>query len=199
MGFEDGKEVDIDTVVINIHGTINNNVGSMVPNLGTLSQKPIDMSKLDAKSMDVLTLLSCNTGLIDSNNVAKQFLKGNRINYLIAPDGFVSEKRGIGLYNSAINADKSYPNYKNRLGNGFCLYRKYAENIMLDLSLIPDNIDTSLQNLIGTAKYTAFKNTFLYNIIGQNYPNVTADDIKKALLKNPNNKGAFIKDINKLR
>ena len=105
MGIENGNEVTIDGVIINLHGNPTNFYASD----GTA----IDLSQTsNERSLSTLLLLVCNAGNVDyDNNVAVQFLKAFNIGNVIAPDGYHWRHEFYGIFGIGANVKNSVSKY----------------------------------------------------------------------------------------
>ena len=105
MGIENGKEVNIDGVIINVHGNPTNFYAS--------DGKKIDLSQTsNDRSIPTLLLLVCNAGNLDyDNNVAVQFLKAFNIGNVVAPDGYHWRHEFHGIFGINANVKNSVSKY----------------------------------------------------------------------------------------
>lgn len=103
---------EYDDVIINTHRSPNGIVAK-----SDQKDDGIYIPDLAEKTVNSITLLSCNTGFIDEdNNAAKQFYDTMDVNFVVAPDGT--------LYNNLNNDEKNYNKVEVYSGNG---YENYFE------------------------------------------------------------------------
>ena len=80
---------DIECVVVALHGS----PYSITADPGNEAGK-IDVRKLAYKTIDTIVLTSCNTGNVDYvGNIATQFVRGQDVNQVVAPDGWTIVKK----------------------------------------------------------------------------------------------------------
>lgn len=139
---EDGQEVSIDTVYINLHGEPEHILSS--------NNQEIYVSKLEIKTIDTILLTACNTGNTDfNNNFANQLAMSQNVDQVIAPDGL-----GYRLTYFSYKSEY-FPEYSGveRKGNGFVLYQNIQNSIQITPDLTNDNEVVFLSKLLSEGRF----------------------------------------------
>ncbi len=119
MGTVNGKNVTIDTVIINIHGDEKEIWGT--------NGKSIDLKSLERKKIDEIILLSCNTGNIEyvGTNPASKLASLQDVNYVIAPDGYNARRIDNHAMRSVLISPVGNPPHtktNRNKGKGYSIY-----------------------------------------------------------------------------
>lgn len=130
--WEETEMTKYDDIIIHMHG---NPSGLSTKNSNDYTA--IIIPELAEKTVNSITLISCNTGFIDQeNNVAEQFYNRMDVNFVVAPDGSVYDNMNmdetdylkVEAYNSTSYRNLFKDGKEVRESLGFLMYYKDKKN-----------------------------------------------------------------------
>ena len=182
---EMGKNDTIDSVFIHMHGETDYIQGG--------NNTKIYVSDLESKTIDTIFLTACSTGNMNyiGDNVASQLAMTQNVKRVIAPDG-------LGYFMTPNDVSSNYfpDDGIVREGNGFVLYQNSGGNLLVVPGLTENLRPVRTLDILERGKMIeSFRNTFIWNLIRNNYSSINTTNIVRARVNHPDSIYEMLKEL----